>query len=187
MNPHDDERGLAAIGGLASELPRELTPPPDLERRIVRELDRRHLLSASGGMLRRRLAWAASVVLLFAIGLATGRLTAGSPPAAPSGPRFLLLLYEPHPLDPAASEAERVAEYSAWAGGLARAGRLVEAEKLADGGHNLGLEVAAGAGDGPTGFYLFTARDEAEALSIAHDCPHLRHGGEATLRRIDPT
>jgi len=114
--------------------------------------------------------------------------------------KYVLLLQGPARAQPltqptaADSAAERaiVAEYSAWARGLAAAGSLVMAEKLADDPLTVlaasgATEAVRGTADELGGFFVIQAADSAEAFRIARDCPHLRHGGTVQVRRIEPT
>ena len=114
--------------------------------------------------------------------------------------KYVLLLHGPARAQPltqptaADSAAERaiVAEYSAWARGLAAAGSLVMAEKLADDPLTVlaasgATEATRGTADELGGFFVIQAADSAEAFRIARDCPHLRHGGTVQVRRIEPT
>jgi hypothetical protein len=168
--------------------PLEAQPPAELERRVVAELRRRGLIRGAAPE-RRRWALAAALALAFALGLVAGaRFLPGGAASADSraAQSYLLLLYEPRPLDRAG--VDLVAEYSAWAGGLAKRGQLVVAEKLSGEERRLPeRESTAVRGDGPTGFFLIRAANLDEALAIARGCPHLAHGGELALRPIDPT
>jgi hypothetical protein len=113
---------------------------------------------------------------------------------------FMLLLHE-NPSDfedVSPEEIEKIiAEYVAWRGELAEAGRLAGSKKLRDEG---GRWLTAPAGDvrvidGPYseanevigGFFMITAADYAEAVEISRSCPHLRYGGRIELREVEPT
>ena len=191
-------------------LAREREAPAALEERTVRALRREGMLRATAparaaaGQRRWLLprvgfALAASVVL-FALGVLAGSRWWSSPAprqtAQADSPEFMLVL---RPLTATAAgerpgaEDERVREYTAWAREARRAG-LVGGEKLkdearvlrADGGR---LDVAAGqesdVGSGLSGYFIIRARDYEHAVSIARDCPHLRHGGTIEVRQID--
>lgn len=103
--------------------------------------------------------------------------------------KFLLLLRG----DPAAFEAlpagERqriIAAHGAWAGELARAGRLVDGAGFpgrcvrfaAGGGGEVRATDVSFAGDrlAPSGFYLVDAASADEAAALARACPALAHG-----------
>ena len=201
MNADDESQGRLRF----DELAREAAPPPELEGRLVAELGRRGLLGRGTARVRRWRA-AAAALLTFALGLWAGANRTGEHSALTKRganvngdeKRYLLLLYEPRPID--RRGLDLVKEYSAWAGGLARSGNLVAAEKLARSERRFG-EVARllGGAPGPvgplttetfgepTGFFLIRAASQEEAERIALDCPHLKHGGEVSLRPVDPT
>ena len=178
-------------------LARGIEPPAELERRTLAELRRRGLVAptpavgpVSERVSRRALALAAAVTLVaFALGLWLGpRIERSRAAVETVSDRYLLLLYEPRPIERAGLDL--VAEYSAWAGELAQRGLLVEAEKLASAdlrlGSARGIDASLGS-SGPTGFFLIRAASASEAEAIARSCPHLKHGGEVSLRPVDPT
>ncbi len=191
--PQDPE-GPAAMG----RLPRELDPPPRLEESVVAELFALDHLQ-SGRHWRRRLIAVAAALLLFAAGAALGtrtaRPTALTSPAAASGTRYVLLLYEGagfHPSTPGEAR-ERVEEYGRWAGDLSRTGTPISGEKLQDAGISLALSggaLARGsesvAGEIVGGYFILTAPTRDQAERVAATCPHLRHGGRIVLKAIDP-
>ena len=118
MSPDEPPTDDRLLHGLSHELP----PPAALEDRLVGELRRRGLLAhrtSSSGLWRL----AASALVAFALGLWLGPKVVATAPASEASGRYLLLLYEPRPLDRAG--VDLVAEYSAWAGDLARGGKLV--------------------------------------------------------------
>jgi len=185
-------------------------PPPGLEDRVVDDLRRRGLLESGprsrGGAGRRhggrgwwRLAAAAVLAATFLFGFGAGRWS--TPTVVPGGTddppvdRYLLLLYEtPEQMSASEDEVARlVAEYSAWADEQRRAGSLVAGEKLADDGLVVvtddGLRVTWEPGAGTsrvlTGFFQVRAGSYQEARRIAESCPHLEHGGEIEIRRIE--
>lgn len=189
-------------------------PPMALEDRVVAALRQRGALGVGAGgapsrerVVGRLLAAAAVAAVCVALG-ALGALwmtSDGRGPAAPAGAPAepagstyaLLLLSGPGEFEiTAAEEAQRVQEYSGWAGELAQAGRLLAGEKLADEGRLLSVAdpetavrlVPEGRGDGVlAGFFLIRAADDEEAVRIAAGCPHLRYGGQVEVRRIEPT
>jgi hypothetical protein len=169
-------------------------PPGALEERVVGTLRARGLLRAGPGAgsvprgaMSPRGVWAVAIaagLLLFVGGFALGRAPRGSPVADLR--QYTLLLYEgPEFNEAGAAEPDLVREYSAWAGELARRGRLVSGEKLGNQAWTIGTEPAAG--PSPTGFFIVAAGDESEALAIARTCPHLRYGGSISVRPIEPT
>ena len=120
-------------------------------------------------------------------------------PAAVTAPgeRFALLLHESPELlaDATPSEVQAVMErYRNWSLGLARAGKLLGGEKLADGEgrwlRDEGGEArvqARGERGGVGGFFLIRAKDYDEALEISLTCPHLGPEGWIELRRLEDT
>jgi len=185
LDPREREE-LAALGDAPS-------PPDDLERRSVAALRARGLLRTPA----RRWPAAAAAAAVLALGVVLGRLSVVEPaPAADDGPQYLLVLYD-STADLRRADPDRVAarveEYRSWARAGARAGHLVGGEKLADGGRVLrggdeGEDRPAAGPFGPVGGYFrIRAASEEEALRIAAECPHLRHGGAVEVRRIEST
>jgi hypothetical protein len=178
-------------------LPREAAPPAALEEAAVAALRARGLLRSRTAARRRPLAIAialAASVALFVAGLQVGRREAEAPPAAAA--QYMLLLYEgPEYRQPARGhEAERVREYSAWAGERAARGELVAGEKLRDDGDVIiGSDGAVrttppAAGSARlAGFFVIRTSGPDRALEIARGCPHVRHGGSIVIREIEPT
>jgi hypothetical protein len=191
MNEHDDELGAEERRAF-QELPRELSPRSGVEDRIVSALRDRGRIRPGARRLNRYVsmgAVAAGLVLL-AAGYVLGR-SVPRPRTTPSAPRFALFLLRGEERLPERPEEEagRVAEYRAWARGLASAGRLVTGEKLEDLGQRLGAVPAANATapeEEIRGFFIISATDFEDALVVARGCPHLRHGGEILLRPIAP-
>lgn len=138
----------------------------------------------------RRAAWLVPVLtfaagvlvtLLLARGLGTG---AGDERVADA--RFLLLLHQPQGADADLSPAEHAAiveRYRGWAQGLGAA--CVGGEELSGERWDLRGDGSAEPEPAPEeleeaeeigGYFVLAARDSAEALRLARDCPHLDHG-----------
>jgi hypothetical protein len=184
MSPNDEDPGIPPPQ--LDALPREIEPPADLERRVVAALRRGGHLAPRARAPRAWMATAAAAAI-FAAGVLVGRTAPDPAPEPPAGlAQFLLLLYEPTPLA-VADDRDLVAEYGAWARGLARQGRLASAEKLAEASVRLPERAATAAEVEPTGFFVVRAASLDEALEIARGCPHLAHGGEIRVRPVDPT
>jgi hypothetical protein len=112
--------------------------------------------------------------------------------------QYLLLLHET-PADAAsispAQMQEIIARHQAWAQTLGARQRLAGGEKLCDdGGRQLRLQNGRPlASDGPYaeahdvigGYYVIRAENDAEAETIAAECPHLEGRQWIELRRID--
>ena|SRR5688572_17928437 len=163
-------------------------PTQDVERFIVQaqaELGR-HTRRAT---MKARAAIAAVIAFATLAGGAAGYMIRGTPAADAGGEQFLLLIRgEPTSAAAPSDMSQLVAEYGAWAQQLARDGRLVSAEKLADdNGRWLGAhgEVAPATAIG--GFFLIRAANYDEALRIAQESPHVRYGGTIEVRRIEST
>jgi hypothetical protein len=196
MMRSDDELTPEARDALA-RLPREADPPAGLEQATVAALAARGLLRRPRRRFDVVLALAASV-LLFAGGLALGRLGGGTAPAPPADgrPRFALFLYEGPEYDQPAPGAmdQRVEEYVAWASAKRTDGAVEGGEKLKD-GDEVAIEPDGSAGTVPSppgearlaGYFLIRAADQRTALEIARSCPHVRYGGRIVVREIEPT
>ena len=187
MSEHDGE----APQRLSADLPRELSPRPEVEERIVAALRARGLIRTSWTRSRfaARLVAAAAGLALVAVGFAAGRGSAGRAEDAPAEPRFALFLLRGSELLPEnpQEEAGRVEEYRSWARGLAGAGRFVSGEKLEDRGEQIGAPAGAPASppeEEVRGYFVISAGNFDEALAIARQCPHLRHGGRILVRPI---
>ena len=189
-NPHDapllpDEQAVLA------RLKRDRQPPVGVEARVLLAV------GASGTAASGRSRWrlpaltALAASLIFALGAWLGvAWTERRPAAAPTGTKFMLLLYEDASFQRAADPSSRVREYSAWAGTLARAGQLVSGDELDDVGVGLtgtptSLSVAPDdVRTQPRGYFVITAKDPAAAATIASTCPHLKYGGRIVIRKI---
>lgn len=189
-----DPREAAALRALR----RDAADSSDLEERTVERL------RAEGLVGRRRtrpsLAWAAVVTGAFLAGIAVGEwgpTGGGSEDRLPEGPaaaggRYVLLLregpsYRAAPTPEA--ERDRVAEYAGWARGLSSAGRFVDGEKLSM-EERVAAPPEAGSADdaGPiSGYFVIEAGSYEEAVRIARESPHVRHGGVVEVRPIEDT
>jgi hypothetical protein len=163
----DDERLAAALRGL----PRELPPPSHVASALSRAVSRRRSASAAW-----RIGVAASLVIA---AFAGGRFTAPrTPPPVAAGQEFAFLLYGG---DTGGADA-RAAEYGAWARELARTGRAVSGERLADAAWMAGAATIDAA---PLrGFFIVQAASSDEALELARRHPHARDG-TVVVRPID--
>ncbi len=190
----NEEDGVGATGWerLLSGLPRAESAPSDVEERIVSVLRARGLIRSARGRTRARLAAVAAGLVLLLAGFGLGRLPAPVAGEPAPGPRFALFLLRGEERLPERpdEEAGRVAEYRAWARSLAEGGRFVRGEKLEDRAATLG-GAAGGAPPVPEeeirGFFIVGASSFDEALAIARQCPHLRHGGRILVRPIATT
>jgi hypothetical protein len=172
-----------------------ISPPPELEGRIVDALRARGLLGTGGA---RRPAWrryalaglAAATLLVVGFVLGTrSRGTVGDDEA----PRYLLLLYQDG-TSAAFSAAARdsvVSEYRRWAGQLRSRGMLVMGEELSEAMATVPEDAsplhAPSDGRELGGFFVVRAADLAQAVELARGTPHARGGGVVVVRPINPT
>jgi hypothetical protein len=172
-----------ALGALRREVP----APGPLERAVVKELEARGLLRMRRGpsRWRRPIALLAGAAALFAAGFVIGGRPTSLKLPLDARSRYVLFL-EGNGEPPPGEEAQRVREYKLWSRRVAAAGHMLAGEKLSTETWRLGGADGAGGGDSVRGFFLIAARDDAEALEIARDCPHLRHGGRIVLRKVAP-
>ena len=163
------------IADVLAGLPRERRIDPVQADRVLRSL--------RPAAPRR---WIAEIAAAVAIALLAG--AAGRASVHPTRGNYMLLVHDDAPAAP--SEAlGRFQEYSAWAASLRKEHHLAGGEELQDQREILfpdrRVEVrSAGRDHAIGGYFLLVANDDAEALAIARDCPHLRHGGTVELRRI---
>lgn len=159
---------------------------------------------------RNVLPLAATLLIGIALGsgspwrLGGGSSGSGGSPTPALQRQFLLALRErPGSIGGDAADMRRiVAEYGEWAETLARADRLVAAEKLRDDADLLlrrnasgqGVAIASSGADAAlehderlSGYFVVRARDLDDAVEIARGSPHLRLGGTIALREIERT
>ena len=192
---------------LLSSLPREIEPPPDLEDRVADTLKSRGLLGAGAARAASRwripLAAAASVALL-AMGVLIGRATVepgiqGGTVTGTDSNVYALLLFENDEYDaPQGAELmTRYSEYNQWVATAVRRQQFLAGEDLATTGGWL-IEPSA---EGPkmssqaappkaaplSGIFFIRADGVDEALRLAGELPHVRHGGQVLVQRTVPT
>ncbi len=178
-------------------------PPPDLEDRVVTALAGRGLIRTPAW--HRWAAVAAAAVVTLTLGFGAGRFSrppASAVPAASAAeesPRFVLLLYDtPEREASRGPELERrlSAEYSSWARELGRAGRFVHGDPIHGEGRMLrqldsrveaAPAVVEAGGEIVVGYFMIRARDHAEAVEIAKQCPHLKYDGGVLVRQVGLT
>lgn len=206
MNRETEPVAWPPEAGDPQDLPLEIEPPPQLVEAVVGALHDRELLRAEGrsSTWRSTLLAAACAVVAFGV----GRFTAPDHPAAPvldgtATDVWAVLLYENEAYDrPEGAEVgERYREYGSWVAEARRRGQWITGQDLeAEAGWRL---FAGGSGDAggvvepvPTvgerdaplsGIFLLHAATPEEALSLAHELPHLRHGGVVVVQRTLPT
>ncbi|MFN2315112.1 MAG: YciI family protein [Gemmatimonadales bacterium] len=160
------------------------TPPPHLARRVARSLRQRALLRRRFSAAPTGLALLAAAAC-FGLGVVAGRWQ--TPPLAPPAvDRYVLLLYVDEAFTTATAGHELVGEYREWAGRLRAKGRLELGERLEPAEWIIG-RVPGEAGTRLAGMFIIQAPTESEAMAIARDAPHARHGGTIVIRRVAPT
>jgi hypothetical protein len=185
---HEDPEIDSELQRGLSGLLRSHTPPAELEQRIVAELHRHGSVVPRQRPSWRRWARPAAAIALIAVGFFAGRLSAITP--APKGERYLLLLLGDASLGDRETERRFYDEYAAWAGRLTAAGHMISAARLDDARPSLVAVRGAVArsteqpGEGVSGFFLISARDEEEAIVLARESPHLKYGGRIEIRRL---
>lgn len=112
--------------------------------------------------------------------------------------KFMLMLFD-NPAQDVNLSAEQmqqvVAEYKQWAEQMARQGKLVGGDKLAEHGGRV-LRSAAGKlmiTDGPFaeakevlgGYFVINAASLDEAVEISKTCPHVKYGSSIQVRKVD--
>lgn len=109
-------------------------------------------------------------------------------------PKFMLLIKdngEYSDYSPAQMQA-LIQEFTAWAGQLAKSGKLVDAAKLADSGRVLRSKNGQVV-DGPFtetkeavgGYFLIEAANLEDATKIASGCPGLKHKDWVEVRALE--
>lgn len=189
-----DRPDADAVDAAAERFWGTVSPPEAPSRLAADRPPGRHSLR----LRRRPVMQAVGALALLAagivVGLALNRGGLSTPGAAtpPDQERFMVLIRggtfgERTPQE----QAQMVAAFRDWAGELARANRLQAGDQLAEDGRILvpaGGTVAARPyvrpDDGVGGYFVITAKDYAEALALARDCPQLRFGGSVEVRRI---
>jgi hypothetical protein len=167
-----------------SRLPREVTPPPGLEGRVVAAMREEKLLRRT--TLAPWLQMAAAFAIL-AIGIGIGRWVVPPPipptPIVQMQPRFLLLLWGAAPVS---DDNARAREYGEWASAERKLGRHISGERLAD--DAVLIERDRPPSPVPSevqGFFIVSAASLEDAAAVARSSPHVRDGGRVVVRPID--
>jgi hypothetical protein len=158
-------------------------PPDALKQRVLHSLRDKGLVRQPPRYPLRAALFAVAILAALGVGYSVGKRPDG---VAPSGPRFALLLYEDSTFRATHDPGGGVAEYTAWARGLAAEGKLEIGEKLGTTSRAIGRVSAPSDGDAaPTGLFIIRAADIAAATEIAKTCPHVRYGGRVVVHSID--
>jgi hypothetical protein len=137
----------------------------------------------------RKLVFAiAASIVIFALGFISAEFFRSSP-ALRQYTYLLLLREDSHFAGGRTHESSRVKEYSQWARAVAKTGTEITGEKLKLESrliNSAGVQNKIQDSDGViAGFFLINARSDQDAIEKAFSCPHLRHGGNIELRRLD--
>ena len=213
MSRDSDHQREPWEAGKREALPIETKPPAELEDRVVESLLRRNLIRPSsrqlaiapGARVWGTLLKTAACFALVAMGVVIGRMSlAGGPtaPAALSGAEtdlYAFLLYETAGYDrPLGDEARgRYQEYSRWVAEARQRGLFVAGEDLEvergwllppAGGQAQIVNATSISADAPlSGIFFIRADDDEQALDLALELPHLRHGGRVLVQKTIPT
>lgn len=148
----------------------------------------RPLLTLSPGGLS--VAILSAGLLLFA-GYFLGARSASVPLSGTGKPQFALLVKADD--TPPADPEQQFREYSQWvenlkktrwAGGEALHGKAWRITKPEGGDSRIAAHELKASPDELSGYFLYEADNEQEALEIAKTCPHLNYKGTLELREI---
>ena len=189
MNTPDDELSPSEQEQL-KKLAVDTEPPATLENRVLHAM-------RSRGMIRKtsylRIAAAiAAAITLFVAGMITDRYWPA--PAVPRDPRpqFVLMLYEDSAYEtaPPAELPGRIAEYGNWARSLGSQNyvtgqKLVESESTISRAGIVGPTPPAPKDGSVAGYFIIRATDAQEAARVAATCPHVKYGGQISVREVE--
>ncbi len=168
------------------QLSKEQFSDPALEQKIIAALQKKALVSPSKNRpdMRKVILQLAAAIALLISGYFLGKMGSTPPNPMADTNTYALFLYENEAFQVSDGET-LVAEYTDWAETLGEQGKLVGAEKLADAVDWLGSLGVQNQTSKLTGYFLFQAKDLAEAQQIAKTHPHTNYGGGLELRSID--
>jgi len=160
-------------------------PADGMEKRTLGALKQKGAFKG----LYARLTFAA--VIMAAV-FFTGYLMAAKPAAATAQNNkneYLMLLYEPANF---LSSQASVKEYADWYYSAQKKYDMLAGEELKQDGWNIAMQQSKplvntlhANSDAPTGYFIFYASSEKEALNIASTCPHLKYNGTVEVRAIE--
>jgi hypothetical protein len=181
MEPMDETRSASdqSLVSALQRLPRTGEPPAAIEEATVDELRRRGLLRPpAGGVVWRRVASAAALVMTFGAGFMT-RAQPDSPV-----PTHLLMLFGAEVND--SVHAVRAAEYAEWARASNPNGRVVGGAPLRASASDVASssEATGEIDSAMVGYFLVVAPDDAMARQLAEQCPHRKYGGQVRVRAL---
>jgi hypothetical protein len=165
-------------------------PPAALENRVLHAMRSRGMIRKTSYL--RTAAAIAAAVTLFVAGVIADRYWPA--PAAPRDPRpqFVLMLYEDSTYETASSTElpGRIAEYGNWARSLGSQNyvtgqKLVESESTISRTGIVGPTSPAPKDGSVAGYFIIRAADAQEAARVAATCPHIRYGGQISVREVE--
>ncbi len=108
--------------------------------------------------------------------------------------KFMLIFQGEMPVPTSSPEEmqEMMGKWMAWIDKLAKQGRYESGEPLLPGGKLVKGTNGSHVTDGPYtegkeivgGYFIIKAKDMAEAVEIAKDCPDFDYGGEVQVRQV---
>jgi hypothetical protein len=168
----------------------EAEPPAALENRVLHAMRTRGMIRKASYL--RTAAAIAAAAAMFVAGVIADRYWPA--PAAPRDPRpqFVLMLYEDASYETAAP-AElpgRITEYSNWARALGSQNyvsgqKLVESESTISRTGIVGPTAPTPKDGSVAGYFIIRAADAQEAARVAATCPHVRYGGQISVREVE--
>jgi hypothetical protein len=163
---------------------RDIQPPPGLEGRVIDSLRARGFIASPRPMRHvGALALAAALVAVSFFGGMSLQRSRQVNALRPAASRYVLLLYGNSAPD-LRDRPALVKEFGEWTGRLRQSGQYLQGAELSD--ESVPVGPSSATSDSPTGMFVYTASDSAEAVRIARDCPHIRRGGSAQLRPVVP-
>lgn len=162
-------------------------PGSDLENSIVQSLKEKGLLAS--GRVKKMYTWktiAAAVVtgiVLFAAGwlVAKNQNMTNMTATASNQSDYMLLLFNPVGFNEYPSH---VAEYGKWMENISAQGIATEGDELAPENNFIGATEKLPGNIPVSGYFIFKNISEDKANELANNCPHLKHNGIVSLKKI---
>lgn len=174
---------------LFKKLSREALPPSALENRIIHELAQEGLIKKKTGTLL--LKWSGAVAasaLLFLSGALYERTQLKDAVAIEPSKGYMLILHEDQDFKPG-DPMEMFKEYEKWMNDTYRRGVRITGQELKDESVLVQNEKPEDYRNGiaepkTTGYFLLEAGSLDEAVSVARENPHTRHGGTIEVKQF---
>lgn len=207
MSTDKQEPDWPNVAGDPAHLATAIDPPDRLEDATVGKLLERGLIKAEPTRHQRRSHWvavraslaAAASIALVGIGIWIGYETkptvaAGTLTGAESN-LYAFLLYETEGYDRAAGAdaMSRYGEYGAWVAKASERGQFVTGEDLevergwmlspSDNGVSVVERATPVEAAALSGIFFIKAASPSEALELARELPHIKHGGDVLVQK----